>query len=239
MARGTNRLAAVVLPKLPPGMHADGGGLYLQVTASGAKTWIYRFMLHGRAREMGLGPLHTILLAEAREKARECRKLRLEGVDPIEARKAKRTGERLAAATAMTFQDCAERYIEAQKAGWKNPKHAAQWPSTLQTYVYSVFGALPVQAIDVGLVMKVLEPIWTAKPETASRVRGRIESVLDWATARGYRQGENPARWKGHLENLLPARRSSTIPHCLIPRSPISSPACERRMGLAHGRWSF
>ena len=206
MARGTNRLAAVVLPKLPPGMHADGGGLYLQVTASGAKTWIYRFMLHGRAREMGLGPLHTILLAEAREKARECRKLRLEGVDPIEARKAKRTGERLAAATAMTFQDCAERYIEAQKAGWKNPKHAAQWPSTLQTYVYPVFGALPVQAIDVGLVMKVLEPIWTAKPETASRVRGRIESVLDWATARGYRQGENPARWKGHLENLLPAR---------------------------------
>ncbi|HJU16855.1 MAG TPA: integrase arm-type DNA-binding domain-containing protein [Stellaceae bacterium] len=206
MARETGRLAAVALPKLKPGMHADGGGLYLQVTESGARTWIYRFMLNGRAREMGLGPLHTIALAEAREKARECRKLRLEGIDPIEARNAKKTEARLAAATAMTFRECAEACIAAHKAGWKNSKHAAQWPSTLTTYVYPIFGDLPVQAIDTGLVMKALEPIWTAKPETASRVRGRIESVLDWATARGYRKGENPARWRGHLENLLPKK---------------------------------
>jgi integrase len=163
-------------------------------------------MLAGRAREMGLGPLHTVSLSEARSKARECRKIRLEGADPIEARNAKRAEARLAAATAMTFQACAEAYIAAHRAGWKNPKHAAQWPSTLATYVHPVFGALPVQAVDVGLVMKVLEPIWKEKPETASRVRGRIESVLDWAKARGYREGENPARWKGHLENLLPAR---------------------------------
>jgi integrase len=206
MARGMGRLAAVALPKLKPGMHADGGGLYLQVTESGARTWIYRFMLNGRAREMGLGPLHIVSLAEAREKARECRKIRHEGIDPIEARNARKAETRLAAATAMTFEQCAERYIDAHKAGWKNPKHAAQWPSTLTTYVYPIFGDLPVQAIDTGLVMKSVEPIWTAKPETASRVRGRIESVLDWATARGFRKGENPARWRGHLENLLPKK---------------------------------
>src|SRR5271166_5536956 len=205
MARGAARLSAVVLPKLKPGLHSDGGGLYLQVKG-GARTWIFRFMLHGRAREMGLGPLHTVTLAEARDKARQCRKLLLEGVDPIEARKVKQAEARLAMATAMTFQECAERYIEAHKAGWKNPKHAKQWPSTLETYVYPVLGALPVQAVDVGLVMKVLEPIWESKPETASRVRGRIETVLAWATARGYRQGENPARWRGHLDKLLPAR---------------------------------
>jgi integrase len=191
---------------MKPGMHADGGGLYLQVTASGAKSWIFRFMLHGKAREMGLGPLHTISLAEARERAKECRKLRLDGIDPVEARKAKRAEERLAAATVMTFADCAERYIAAHRASWRNPKHAAQWPSTLQTYAYPVFGSLPVQAIDTALVTKTIEPIWHDKPETASRVRGRIEAVLDWAKVRGYRNGENPARWRGHLDKLLPAR---------------------------------
>jgi len=155
---------------------------------------------------MGLGPLHIVTLAEAREKARECRRLRHEGIDPIEARNAKRAEESLTAATAMTFKECSERYIDAHKAGWRNPKHAAQWPSTLATYAYPVFGDLPAQAVDVGLVTKVLEPIWRTKPETASRVRGRIESVLDWATVRGYRKGENPARWRGHLDKLLPTR---------------------------------
>jgi integrase len=207
MARQVGKLPAVTLQKpMKPGMHADGGGLYLQVTASGAKSWIFRFMLHGRAREMGLGPLHTISLAEARERARECRKLRLDGVDPVEARKAKAAEERLAAATAMTFADCAERYIAAHRTGWRNLKHAAQWPSTLQTYAYPVFGSLSVQAIDTALVTKAIEPIWQAKPETASRVRGRIGAVLDWAKVRGYRSGENPARWRGHLDKLLPAR---------------------------------
>jgi integrase len=212
--RRIGRLSAVALPKLKAGMHPDGGGLYLQVTKGGARTWIYRFMLHSRAREMGLGPLHIVTLAEAREQARECRRLRHEGIDPIEARKAQRSEERLAAATAMTFKQCAERYIDAHKAGWRNPKHAAQWPSTLATYAYPVFGFLPVQAIDVGLVMKALEPIWRTKPETASRVRGRIESVLDWATVRGYRKGDNPARWRGHLDKLLPARaKVRTVEH--------------------------
>jgi integrase len=219
MARGIGRLSAVALPKLKAGMHPDGGGLYLQVTEGGARTWIYRFMLHGRAREMGLGPLHIVTLAEAREKAREARKLRHEGIDPIEARRAQRSEERLAAATVMTFKECAERYIDAHKAGWRNPKHAAQWPSTLATYVYPVFGDLPVQAVDVGLVTKALEPIWQTKPETASRVRGRIESVLDWATVRGYRKGDNPARWRGHLDKLLPARAKvrEVVHHAALP----------------------
>jgi integrase len=155
---------------------------------------------------MGLGPLHTIGLADARQKAQDCRKARLDGQDPIEARRTARMAARLDAAKAMTFKACAERYIASHKAGWRNPKHAAQWPSTLGAYVYPVFGSLPVQAVDVGLVMKAIEPLWTVKPETAGSVRGRIESVLDWATARGYRQGENPARWRGHLDNLLPAK---------------------------------
>ena len=207
MARRVGRLAPVTVHKaMKPGMHADGGGLYLQVTASGAKSWVFRFMLNGKAREMGLGPLHTFSLAEARERARKCRKLRFDGIDPIEARKDERAGERLAAATAITFEQCAARYIEAHRAGWRNPKHASQWPNTLASYAYPVFGALPVQAIDVGLVTKALESIWHIKPETASRVRGRIEAVLDWATVRGYRQGDNPARWRGHLDKLLPQR---------------------------------
>ncbi len=187
-------------------MYPDGGGLYLQVTASGARSWVYRYMLNGRPRYMGLGPLHTITLADARVKATEARRLRLAGVDPINARGDALAEARLEAARSITFKDAAERYMEAHKAGWRNAKHAAQWTSTLETYAYPVFGSLPVQGVDVGLVMRVLEPIWATKTETASRVRGRIESVLDWASARGYRLGENPARWRGHLENLLPRR---------------------------------
>jgi integrase len=188
------------------GMYADGGGLYLQVTATGAKSWIFRYMLHGRAREMGLGPLHTVSLAEARIKATECRRMRLEGIDPIDARHGQRNQARLEAAKAMTFDQCATAYIEAHRAGWKNAKHGDQWKNTLATYPGPVFGSLPVQAVDTGLVMKALEPIWASKPETATRVRGRIEAVLDWAAVRGYRQGENPARWRGHLDKLLPNR---------------------------------
>jgi integrase len=188
------------------GLFGDGGGLFLQVSERGAKSWIFRFKKDGRLRVMGLGPVHTVSLAEAREAARLCRKARLGGIDPIDARRARRFEEWIEAARAMSFAECAAAYIAAHRAGWRNPKHAAQWPSTLAAYVYPIFGGLPVQAIDTGLVVKAIEPIWTTKPETASRVRGRIESVLDWAAARGYRQGENPARWRGHLENLLPKK---------------------------------
>jgi integrase len=171
-----------------------------------AKSWVYRFALEGKLHDMGLGPYPDISLAEARERATAQRKMRLDGRDPIEARNASRVAARLNAAKSMTFAKCAEAYIAAHRAGWRNSKHAAQWTATLVTYVNPVFGELPVHTVDVGLVMKAIEPIWTTKPESASRVRGRIESVLDWAKARGYRHGENPARWKGHLDHLLPAR---------------------------------
>ncbi|MGH7088036.1 MAG: tyrosine-type recombinase/integrase, partial [Stellaceae bacterium] len=188
------------------GMYHDGGGLYLQVGAGGAKSWIYRFMLDGRARAMGLGPAQSITLAEARKRAAECQRMRVDGIDPIEARGAQREHRKLEAAQALTFDACATAYIDAHKAGWQNAKHRDQWRNTLSTYAGPVFGALPVQAVEIGLVLKVLEPIWLTKPETASRLRGRIEAVLDWATVRGYRKGENPARWRGHLDKLLPAR---------------------------------
>jgi integrase len=207
VARTIGKLTALKVARASePGMYADGGGLYLQVVAGGGKSWIYRFMLNGRSREMGLGPLHTFGLAEARLKAADCRRLRHEGVDPIDARKAQRDELRLVAARERTFDDCALSYISAHKAGWRNAKHAAQWQSTLDTYAKPVFGSLPVQTVDTALVMKVLEPIWTVKPETAGRLRGRIEAVLDWATVRGYRRGENPARWRGHLNKLLANR---------------------------------
>jgi integrase len=217
MAR-TGRLTALKVHKAKrPGMYADGGGLYLQVTTGGT-SWVYRYMLTGRAREMGLGPLTLYGLQEARAKALDARRLRHEGIDPIDARRALRARERLDTAKAMTFAQCAEGYIKAHRAGWRNAKHGAQWEATLATYAEPIIGALPVQAIDTALVMKVLEqevrdapdqsaaPLWTARPETASRLRGRMESILDWAKVRGYRYGENPARWRGHLDKLLPAR---------------------------------
>jgi integrase len=206
MARPFGRLTALKVEKArKPGMYGDGGGLYLRVTKEGTKNWVFRFMLAGRPRWMGMGPLHTIGLAEARARAAERRRQRHDGIDPIEARRAEKQQARLGAALSITFKLCAERYIAAHKAGWRNAKHAAQWPSTLEAYAYPDIGALPVQAIDTALVMKVLEPVWTAKPETASRLRGRIEAILDWAKVRGFRTGENSARWRGHLDKLLPA----------------------------------
>ncbi|MBA2352290.1 MAG: integrase arm-type DNA-binding domain-containing protein [Burkholderiales bacterium] len=202
-----NRLQPIRLSKLRErGYYADGGNLYLQVSDFGTKSWVFRFTLNGKPREMGLGSLTTFDLADARVKARACRKLLDDGIDPIEERKARRLEAKLAAANNMTFAQAALAYIDAHKAGWKNAKHASQWTNTLQTYSGPVFGGLPVQAIDTGLVMRVLGSIWNEKPETASRLRGRIESILDWATVRGLRSGDNPARWKGHLDKLLPAR---------------------------------
>jgi integrase len=186
---------------------ADGNGLYLRIGPTGAKSWVLRYMAGRKSHDMGLGSLGLVGLREARERALQQRRLlRLEGIDPIAKRRAARQAAMIDAASAMTFKSCAEAYIAAHNAGWKNPKHAAQWASTLQTYAYPILGDLPVQAIDVGLVIKVVEPIWSTKPETASRVRGRIESVLDWARVRGYREGENPARWRGHLDKLLPKK---------------------------------
>ena len=205
MARKFNRLSArTVATTVKRGRYADGDGLYLQVSSFDTKAWIFRFTLDGRHRQMGLGSVRTVSLAEARETARECRKLLQEGVDPISRRNAERASRRLGDAKAMTFRQCAEAHISTHGAAWRNIKHAAQWGSTLESYVYPVIGALPVQDVDTALVMRVLEPIWVAKPETASRVRGRMEAILDSAKVLEYRSGENPARWRGHLDKLLP-----------------------------------
>ncbi len=207
MARAIGRLTALKVEKAKePGMYADGGGLYLRVTPEGARNWVLRYMLDRRPRWMGLGPLALYSLQEARARALDARRKRHEGIDPIDARRAERARQRLEAAKVITFKQCAETYIEAHRAGWRNGKHAGQWSATLSTYAYPVIGALPVQAVDTGLVLKVLGLIWTAKPETAGRVRGRLESILDFAKVRGYRDGENPARWRGHLDKLLPPR---------------------------------
>jgi integrase len=207
VTRAIGRLTALKVERLAkPGMHADGGGLYLRITPRGARNWVLRYMLNGRPRWMGLGPLALYGLAEARARALDARRKRHDGIDPIDARRADRARHRLEVAKSITFQECAEMYIASHKAGWRNEKHKYQWPATLQAYAYPVFGALPVQAVDTALMLKVLEPIWANKSETASRVRQRIENVLDFAKVRGYREGENPARWRGHLDKLLPAR---------------------------------
>ena len=207
MARQIERLNAlkVEAKKLAPGMYADGAGLYLRVTPEGARNWVLRYMLDRKPHWMGLGPLSLYGLSEARTRALDARRKRHDGIDPIEARRAERTRQRLEVARAITFKQCAENYITSHRAGWRNGKHKAQWENTLKTHAAPIM-SLPVQSIDTALVMKVLEPIWTTKPETATRVRQRIESILDSAKARGYRDGENPARWRGHLDKVLPAR---------------------------------
>lgn len=189
-----------------PGMHADGGGLYLQITEGGGRSWIFRYRMGGRKtpRDMGLGSEATLSLAEAREKARECRKLVLDGIDPIEHRREQRAKHGIAQASRRPFRELAEAYISAQEPSWAGPKQGKLWRNTLNAYAYPHIGDLPASAIGTDEVLKVLEPIWYEMPETGKRVRGRMEAILDYAAVRGLRTGENPARWKGVLDKLLP-----------------------------------
>lgn len=192
-----------------PGLHAVGGvaGLHLQVLPSGGKSWLLRIVIGGKRREVGLGGFPDVPLALAREKAREVRETVQQGRDPIAERAAARSALTAQRGAEITFDECAEKFIAAKSAEWRSAKHAAQWTATLTTYASPVLGTMQVRDIELAHIVKVLEKddFWTAKTETASRVRGRIESVLDWATVRGYRKGENPARWKGHLDKVLPA----------------------------------
>jgi len=252
-----NQLSAKKVEKLKePGYYLDGGGLYLLIkqykaeTRKGkeyggewrlSKTWAFRFKRAGRAREMGLGPIETFSLAEARERARRCRQQVADGLDPIEARNAERTEiraqedeRRAAEAKRVTFQQASERYLKTHASSWRNPKHRQQWRSTLETYAFPVMGNLPVDSIELPHVLKVLEPIWEDKTETASRLRGRIEKVLSWATVRGYRSGDNPARWKGYLSEVLAAKpkgkKHASLPFEQIPEF---MPWLRNREGIA------
>jgi integrase len=224
---GTRRIGALSVAKVNSlkerGFYADGGNLYLSVAPGGTKSWVFRYKEGSRARDMGLGPLHTVTLAEAREKALEQRKLRLDGIDPIEHRTHQRQAVRLAAMKVTTFGACVEQYLQTHDAAWKNCKHRYQWRMTLTEYCKPLLD-LPVGSIDTNLVLSCLTPLWKTKTETAARLRGRIERILSWAKGRGLRDGENPARWNGHLDEMLAApgkiaktKHLAALPYAELP----------------------
>jgi integrase len=205
MPKTTHRLTAIKAQSLKkPGFHADGAGLYLKVHEGGSRSWVYRFMRNGKARYLGLGSAGSVSLALARSLAAEARQQLQQGQDPIETRRQAKKEALLADARVMTFRQCGEAYIASHESSWKNAKHCEQWRSTLKRYLYPIFGDVPASAVTTDKVLEALQPLWSTMPETASRVRGRIEAILDWAKVRGARDGENPARWRGHLANLLP-----------------------------------
>lgn len=215
-----NELTPLTVKNAKPGRYADGGGLHLLVKESGARSWVYRFMLKGKSRDVGLGTAAgpgKISLTDARDAADELRRKVKAGIDPLEERQ-REAAEAAAAAQAariagITFKAVAEDYIASNEENWRNNKHRQQWRNTLSTYVYPAIGELPVAEVGTAHVLKILEPIWKAKPETASRVRGRVEVILDAAKAREYRTGENPARWRGHIAQILPQRSRLTRGH--------------------------
>lgn len=207
MGRKAVELGALAVSRLTlPGLHFVGGvaGLALQVSKTGARSWILRVRVGGKPREMGLGGYPTVALANARERARELRLLLDKGIDPIADRREKKAALAADVARAVTFEWCAKRFIDGKSAEWKNAKHAAQWSATLEQYAYPFIGKMFVRDVELPHVLRILEPIWETKTETASRVRSRIDNVMDWATVHGYRTGPSPARWKGHLDKILP-----------------------------------
>ncbi len=209
MARKAKELSALEVSRLKEtGLYFVGNipGLILQITGPDAKSWILRAMVGGKRRDIGLGGFPAVTLAGAKDAARAIREKISAGIDPVEERLAARSAIAAARASAISFQEAAEKFMAANEAGWSNPKHRAQWTATLATYAFPTIGKLRVSDVETQHIVAILEKLWTTKTETASRVRGRIESVLDYAKVRGYRQGENPARWKGHLDHILPKR---------------------------------
>lgn len=234
MPRKAKELSALEVSRLTkPGRFAVGvvDGLHLEVFSSGARSWLLRIMVGGKRCDMGLGGYPSVTLAQAREDARAMRAKVRAGINPLEEAKEAKSALKASLAAALTFQQSAERYIEAHKAGWSNEKHIKQWTSTLTTYAYPKIGNVLVRDVELPQVLAVLEPIWQTKTETASRLRGRIESVLDWATARNYRQGLNPARWKGHLDKLLPkpSKVAKVEHHDALPVSDVGAFMVELR----------
>lgn len=226
MSRIKNRLTArTVESKKVPGYYPDGGNLYLRVSKNLTKTWAFYYKRDGKRTEMGLGSVADMTLEEARDERDKLLKQLRSGIDPLHEKQRLAHEVKAQKAKFMSFKQCTDAYIAAHKAGWKNAKHVQQWQNTLSQYAFPVFGDLDVKAIDTGLITKCLEPIWLTKNETAGRVRGRIESVLDWATVRGYREGVNPARWRGHLDTLLakPSKVQKTVHHKALPYAEINS----------------
>lgn len=220
MPKLVRKLSALKVASLSePGWYCDGNCLWLQVTATGAKTWVYRYNLDGKRRHMGLGPLRQVSLADARMRAEELAQRIRAGSDPLAEERRKEAARRSLEARRMTFDACARAFIKAHRTSWRNEKHARQWEATLATYASPTCGQLPVDEIDTAIVVRILEPIWTEKTETAKRLRGRIEAILDWATVSKYRSGDNPARWKGHLDYLLadPGRIAPVEHHPALP----------------------
>lgn len=215
--RQLHRLNALHVSKeITPGYYADGGGLYLQISTSGSRSWIFRFTIAGRSREMGLGPLSLVPLATARREADECRKLVKQRIDPIEARN-RRDRQRLieaASRNGVTFKEAAELYINNRHSTWKNTKHGKQWRATMVTYAYPVIGQVDVRDINTEMIVRILQPIWIKKAETARRVRGRIKAILDAEEVLGHRDGDNPARYVDHLDRVLPrSKRTQQVQH--------------------------
>ncbi len=221
MARAINKLTAVKIRNIKtPGRYGDGDGLYFFVSAAGTRSWVFRYRdrTTTKHRDMGLGPARDVTLEQARQAAREARLSLRGGVDPIDAKRSARAVVNQERARVITFGQCADRYIEAHRAGWRNLKHGAQWRSTLDSYAAELL-PLPVGDIGTTEVLRALEPIWSTKTETATRVRQRIEAVLDWAAARNYRDPNNPARWRGHLDKLLakPTKLKKVKPRAALP----------------------
>lgn len=207
MGRKVEELSALAVSRLKaPGLHFVGGvaGLALQVSESGARSWILRATIGTKRRDIGLGGFPDVTLAGAKDRARITREKIRAGIDPVAERQAQKSALIAAAGQSITFRRAAELFINSKEAEWSNTKHAAQWRSTVEAYAYPVIGNLQVRHVALPHVLAILEPIWTTKTETASRLRGRLENVLDWATVRGYRTGDNPARWRGFLDKQLP-----------------------------------
>jgi integrase len=231
----------------------DGNGLYLQITAGNGKSWLFRYRLDGRDREMGLGTADHdgrrggVTLAEAREKVAAARRLLREGMDPLTHRQEERAARKAAvaavAAPTHTFQATAEEMLAEKEKGWSNPKHRSQWEATLRTYAYPTIGTADVADITTDQVLDVLRPVWSRAPETASRIRGRIEAVLDFARVRNRRRGENPARWRGHLAEVLPkpqkVKRVEHRPSLPWRQIPAFMKALRARGGLAAQALAF
>jgi integrase len=208
MARQIDRLSARRVDSISePGRYGDGGGLWLQVSRWGTKAWLFRYRRGDNEHALGLGPVCDVSLKAARTKAREFRAMLREHRDPLTERRKQQQESRLQTAGTLTFSEAAKAYVGAVSKQWRNEKHRAQWSSTIDTYAGPVIGDLAIADVDTAQVLRVLEPIWETKTETASRLRGRIEHVLDWATVRGLRTGDNPARWRGHMDKLLPSPR--------------------------------